>query len=740
MHTSKIVAAAAAVLALVVPLSAHVRLQHPTNGNKLFWSSPSTISIVVSSISSDDITDGSDVTALRNAIHAWNADTQTTATLVENTSAVQRARTDWASNSIHLILFDEDDSSGYFPLGSATVALTPVWFSASGAIQDADVLFNGSSFDFTTSGEFGRFDVQDVGTHELGHLLSLDHSGWAGATMYPYVDPSVILHRSLAADDVRGLRDAYPGQSFATISGTVRRASDNSLVLGAHVVARDSQGRSAGATLSNGVGVFALRALAAGTYELYATPLDFPVSSGNLGAGHTVETDFESTVFGSFVVTAGQALAAGDLLVDPDVALRLGGNSDPYPLRCPAGSTVSQLIRGSGLTAGCTLAASDPAVTLSNTAWFGNQVQLDVQIPAGAAAGHFDVMVTNLVGATSILTAPFEITSDNPVVTTVAPSLGSRNGGTAVTITGSSFASGARVVIGPNIYVDGEIGGATVVDQNTITLVTAAMASGTFDVVVIDSTGVEGRQVAAFEAAMLPSIQTLFPTVGSVAGNTLVSIVGAEFDPAVVVRIDGVQQTQVTVIGNTTIEVLTNTGVAGGPYVVEVENPGGDVATSAFAYLAAPDPAFTSIAPQAGSAAGGDTVVLNGSNFTATTAVYFGAAADTGLGGTAAMSVVFIDSNTLQVVTPAHASGVHNVLLMDNLSGQAVVEQAAFTFRSSGGGGGCSIAPASGPRDPMDALANGAWLAITFLLLALGAWRRTRGVRVPVPVRQIVRR
>ena len=50
--------------------------------------------------------------------------------------------------------------------------------------------------------------------------------------MYPYVDPSVILHRSLALDDVRGLRDAYPAQGFATISGTIRRVSDNSLVLG----------------------------------------------------------------------------------------------------------------------------------------------------------------------------------------------------------------------------------------------------------------------------------------------------------------------------------------------------------------------------------------------------------------------------------------------------------------------------------------------------------------------------
>jgi hypothetical protein len=740
MHTFQRFAVAILAIAVVLPASAHVRLINSGNGNKLFWSSPSNIGIVVSSTPSDNITNGSTTTALRNAIAAWNADTQTNATLVENTSALQRARSDWEANDIHLILFDEDDSSGYFPLGSGTVALTPVWFNSSGSIVDADILFNGGGFDFTTSAQFASFDVQDVGAHELGHLLGLDHSGWAGATMYPYVDTSVILHRSLSRDDVQGLRDAYPAQTFATISGTVRRASNNSLVLGAHVVARDSNGRSVAAALSDDDGDFVLRALAAGTYEVYASPLDFPVSAGNLGAGHTVQTDFGSTVFGSYVVTANQSLSVGDLLVDPDVALRLGGNADPYPLRCEVGATTSHLLRGAGLTAGSTLTASDPAVTLSNLTWLTSQVQLDVQIQGGASAGHFDVMVTNTFGDTSILTAPFEITTPNPVVTTVAPPTGSRNGGTALTITGSNFASGARIVIGPNIYVDGEIGGATVVDANTITLTTAATTVGTHDVVAIDASGVEGRKINAFQAAMLPSVDSLFPIVGSAAGGTLLSIVGAEFDPAAVVRIDGVQQTQVTVVSATSIEVLTNAGAPGGPYVVEVENPGGDVATSAFAYVGTADPLFTSIAPAYGTANGGNTVVISGSNFTANTAVLFGAAADTGLGGTAATSVVVVDANTLEVVTPAHASGMHNVLLQDSVSGQAVVAAAAFTFQSSGGGGGggCSVVPVNGPRDFEDVLSNVVWLALTFAVLASEAWRRNR--RVPVPVRKNARR
>ena len=86
-------------------------------------------------------------------------------------------------------------------------------------------MFNGDDHQFTTSQAAGDFDVQDVVAHELGHLLGLNHSGWAGSTMFPYVDPSVILHRSLSEDEERGLRDAYPAVSLGRITGTIQRVS-----------------------------------------------------------------------------------------------------------------------------------------------------------------------------------------------------------------------------------------------------------------------------------------------------------------------------------------------------------------------------------------------------------------------------------------------------------------------------------------------------------------------------------
>ncbi|HEV8111215.1 MAG TPA: IPT/TIG domain-containing protein [Planctomycetota bacterium] len=716
---------AAAVLVGVAAF-AHIRLLNPSNGAKLHWATPSSIGIVISSAGSPDIPAGLHFPALRNAIAAWNASAGTTEHLVEDTSPVQQARTDWQDDALHEILFDETNASGYFPSGTGIVALTPIWFASDGRITDADVLFNGSGFSFTTSGESGRFDVQDVATHELGHFLGLDHSGWAGATMYPYVDPTVILHRSLSLDEERGMRDAYPAGVFASISGKVRRQADGTLVAGAHVVARDAAGRTAAGALADRLGAFQLRGLDAGSYTVYATPLDYPVSASNLATGNTVQVDFATTSFGMFAVAAGQALAIGDQSVAPNVAVSLGRNSDPYPLRCVAGSAQILHVRGSGLATGSTLAASDPTLTITPLSWMGTAVTFQATVPAGAAPGHVDLTVTDPGGNSSTVPAAIEITPQDPQVNTVSPASGDAAGGTLVTITGVAFRAGARVVLGENIYPDGQPGGCTVVDANTIQLVTAPTAGGSYDAVVLDTSGVEGRRTSAFLFTSNPVIDSVFPAGGSAAGGTTVILRGSGFVAGSAVAIDGVAQPQLTFDDPTRITFVTEPGVAGGPYVLSIANPGGGTSSSSFTYTAASDPALLSVAPTRGAAAGGESVLVHGANFPANAAVAFGADVDTGAGGVPASSVTWIDASTLEVVTPAHASGTVSVLVTDPASGQAAVISSGFTYGSSGGGaGGCSISPSGSPRSPLDALSGGAWLLALAALVLMRA-RRAR--------------
>lgn len=728
LRTSRLALPVIALLACTAVVVGHIRLRNPSNGTPLYWQNPGNIGITINSAGSADIQDGSAETALRNAIAAWNGAGETAAHLVEDTSPSQQARTDWGSHGVHLVLFEESNSSGFFPAGSGIVAVTPVFFYSNGRIADADVLFNGYGYQFTTSGTPGRFDVADVGTHELGHLLGLDHTGWAGASMYPYVDPTTILHRSLSLDEVRGLRHAYPAGVFSKITGSVER-QDGTDVKGAHVVVRDATGRTAGATITNTSGNFSLRSLTAGDWTVYATPLDQPVSAGNLTGPFAVHTDFQSTMLGTVTVGSGATVAAGVVTVYPDAELSLGRPVDVYPLRAEAGATTTMLVRGVGLDATCTLMSSDPTILVTPVDWTGGWVQFETTVPANAAPGHLDLVVQNAAGDRSILVAGVEITPPDPRVEAVAPTSGDATGGAQVTIAGDLFEPGLRVVIGDQIYVDGI--SCSVVNANTITLTTSPMIAGLHDVVVIDATGVEGRLQDGFRATAQPTLDAVFPVAGDIAGGTTVVLTGADFVAGSVVTIEGVVQPDVTVNGPTQVTVVT-TPATPGLKLVSVQNPSGLIATAAYTFVDQADPVVLGVTPGVGSVSGGQMVTVTGLQFTPDSEVVFGPDPATGEGGAPAALVTFIDDRTLEVVTPTHGSGSTAVMVRDSSTAQATVLSGAFTYQGSSsddGGGGCHTGVVAGPPTLPSVLSGAGWMIVAFLALSMRPRRRTLTVR-----------
>ena len=710
-------------------LLAHVRLAHPTSGNALRWSVPGNVSLVLQGDGSDDVSDGSDAIALRLALQDWNALTGTSATLIEDAAAESRARTDWEANDVHLVLFDEDNSSGFFPLGSPTVALTPVWFFSNGVIEDADILFNGRGFTFATDGTANRFDIQNVAAHELGHLLGLDHSGNASATMYPYVDQGVLLQRSLSLDEAGGLRDAYPSGAFGRISGTVVRAADGTPVSGAYVVARDPGGRTVAAILAGTNGAYTLKGLAPGTYSVYARPFDAPVDEGNLGSfwAGKIDTDFEPTFHATSATLVGtETVALGTLAVGADVTLSLGSASDRFPLRATEGASQTLIVHGSGLFVGSTLSAADPDLVLSNATWFGTQVSFQLAVPAGEPAGQVDLIVTNVGGDVAILPGALEIAGALPTVSDVIPAEGSAAGFEDMTILGDGFREGLRVVVGNAIYTDGI--DCDVLDEHTITLMTAAQEPGDHDVVVIDPSGVEGRAVDAFRARSVPVIASVLPRGGDASGGTEVVLAGSGFLDGAVVRIDGVDQGPVVVADDGTARFTTVAAAPGGPFALELENPDGSLTAQSFVFVAQDDPEVAAVSPTSGSTGGGTTLTLTGAGFTPAMEVYFLAELD----GTQvpAASTTFVDANTLEVVTPAHAAGTVTLFVAD-ASECGTLSESAFTFTGGGGGGGgCYMVPFQDPRDPREWLAATWWLLLVLGWLALRAWSGARRARI----------
>lgn len=81
-----------------------------------------------------------------------------------------------------------------------------------GAIIDADIEMNGERFRFTNSRVVAltEFDLGNTLTHEIGHLIGLDHSDDRASTMFASAPPSELSKRTLEEDDIDGLCEIFP--------------------------------------------------------------------------------------------------------------------------------------------------------------------------------------------------------------------------------------------------------------------------------------------------------------------------------------------------------------------------------------------------------------------------------------------------------------------------------------------------------------------------------------------------
>jgi hypothetical protein len=709
--------AVAAVGLFAGAVAGHLRLVHTGTGAALRWSDPSSVRFVVSSTGSADIADDSETTAVRLAARAWNEAPGSSARLVETTSASQRARTDWQSDDLHLVWFDEAGTSGFFA-GGGVVAVTPIWFNASGVITDADVIFNGRDWMFTTSGQTGRFDVQDVAAHELGHLLGLDHSPHCAATMYPYVDTAITSHRSLSTDDAGGMRHAYPSGPHATISGVVRRAGGGAIA-GAHVVARALDGTPRGATLSASNGDFAIRGLDAGSWEIYAAPLDGPVVVGNLSTTNAVQVDFGATPLGVHQVAAGATTSIGARTLALDHSVVLGRAWDDLPLRLAPGVPRACSLSGSGLAHGSTLESSRSDVAISNVSWFGSAVSFVATAAPGAELGPVDLEARTTLGELAVATGVLDVSPANPQVLSLSPAQASPSGGASILVQGSGFRPGCVVVAGPHIYAQGD--GLQYIDDTRLRIELRADQPGARDVVVIDESGVEGRKDDALLVAATPSIEVVFPAAGSAEGGTLVHVVGVDFEAGSSISIDGVVQDETELVDARTLSFRTRPAPAGGPYMLELRSPSGQVASGAFLFHSSPDPRLSSISPASGPSSGGALVSIEGENLPTELEVVFGADPTTGEGGVAAVIAARQGRGFVQVEAPPGPPGGASVLVRDPSGTFVALVAGAYTWESSSsGGGGCSIAAA--PSDP----GRGAAGFAPVVLCAAWLWLRSR--------------
>jgi hypothetical protein len=176
-----------------------------------------------------------------------------------------------------------------------TLAATSFLVDATnGEIVESDIFFN-TTFPWSTAstGETGRYDIESIALHEIGHLHGLGHSAigetevrpggrrvlGAESVLFPIAfTAGSTADRRLRPDDLAGITDIYPrnntsSRRLGSVSGRVTK--NGSGVSGAHIVAfNPSTGAMVGGFTLTDDGAFTIAGLEPGPHVLRVEPLD----------------------------------------------------------------------------------------------------------------------------------------------------------------------------------------------------------------------------------------------------------------------------------------------------------------------------------------------------------------------------------------------------------------------------------------------------------------------------------
>ncbi len=305
-----------------------------------------------------------------------------------------------------------------------------------------------------------------------------------------------------------------------------------------------------------------------------------------------------------------------------------------WPERSGAGTLVA--IDGANFTGTTNVQFNGSNAVFAVTA----PTQISATIPAGASSGP--VRVATPAGETLSL-EPFVVSGPAPIIDQVVPFVGAP--GATVRIEGVNFTGATRVSFNgvPAVF--------TVVAGTQINATVPAGASTGF--VAVTSPQGTGLSAVVFTVTQSPYILGFTPTFGT--AGTPVVIEGINFN-----NVRGVSFNGRSVAGFGTpapgfLEVTVPSGASTGP--IRVTNAVG-VGVSAASFVVTSAPIIEEVSPLL--AAPGAAVVINGANFTGTTAVRFN--------GVAASFAV--TANT-QLHTTVPAGATTGPLVIQNASGSA---------------------------------------------------------------------
>ncbi|MCA9669999.1 MAG: hypothetical protein KC503_30595 [Myxococcales bacterium] len=213
------------------------------SGTRLRWMRSNCVVLRANSAGSADVSDGSEFTAIQKSVEDWHKVIASCSYIrfqLEAPAASATIGFDREGPNENAIVFVESN----WPHEDVAAGITTVFFvdnkdsAQDGRILDADVELNGQIFTFGTIASKSLTDVENTLTHELGHVLGLDHPCDDGtrspvpkdhtgatiprcntpavsaaireSTMYNFANLGETKKRTPEDDDILGICETYP--------------------------------------------------------------------------------------------------------------------------------------------------------------------------------------------------------------------------------------------------------------------------------------------------------------------------------------------------------------------------------------------------------------------------------------------------------------------------------------------------------------------------------------------------
>ncbi len=271
---------------------------------------------------------------------------------------------------------------------------------------------------------------------------------------------------------------------------------------------------------------------------------------------------------------------------------------------------------------------------------------------SASSQGIFDIVVTNQDSQSTTGTQLFEYGAI-PTITTVTPNYGALAGGTSLTINGTGFSTHAGL---PLIDIGGSLcQSVVVVNPTTINCTTALGTVGVQTITLTNANSLSGNLASGFTYQGAPTVSALSLDYGASVGGESITLTGTNFsnlgaNPTV--TINGVNCTSVVFASSTSISCTTGSSISGSYDVIVTNADGQSSVGQTIAYTYQDAPIVSSVSPFSGALAGGGTIVISGSNFSA-----LGGSPTVLVDGNPCTSVVVVNPSTLSCTAPAGSAG-----------------------------------------------------------------------------------